>query len=102
MLYMYHLNIYLENSKVLPLYNFVQNIIGFMMYKLVNGLLPDIMSDVYIVNNEEHNHFTRQSTYWEGKKIKYLSICFNNTRPRIWNSLQKKVNIKTFFLLTYT
>ena len=37
--------------KVLPLYNLVQNRIGFMMYKLVNGLLPDIMSDLCIVMN---------------------------------------------------
>ena len=38
---MYHLNIYLENSKFFPLYNLVQNKIGFMMYNLVNNT-PDI------------------------------------------------------------
>ena len=81
--------------KVLPLYNLVQNRIGFMMYKLVNGLLPDIMSDLCIVNNEEHNHFTRQSHFLHTRKGRNnVSIqCFNNTGLRIWNSLQKKVNI---------
>ena len=81
--------------KVLPLYNLVQNRIGFMMYKLVNGLLPDIMSDLCIVNNEVHNHFTRQSHFLHTRKGRnHVSIqCFNNTGPRIWNSLQKKVNI---------
>ena len=86
---MYHLNIYLENSKVLPLYNLVQNRIGFMMYKLVNGLLPDIMSDLCIVNNDVHNHFTRQSHFLHTRKGRnHVSIqCFNNTGPRTTSEL---------------
>ena len=32
---------------ILPLCNLIQNIIGFMMYKLVNGLLPDVMNELY-------------------------------------------------------
>ena len=81
--------------KVLPLYNIVQNRIGFMMYKLVNGLLSDIMSDLCIVKNEVHNHFTRKYHFLHTRKGRnHVSIqCFNNTGPRIWNSLQKKVNI---------
>ena len=85
-----------RDLKVLPLYNLVQNRrIGFMMYKLVNGLLPDIMSDICIVNNEVHNHFTRQSHFLHtGKGRNHVCIqFFNNTGPQIWNSLQKKVNI---------
>ena len=79
----------------MTLYNLVQNRIGFMMYKFVNGLLPDIMSDLCIVNNEVHNHFTRQSYFLHTRKGKnHVSIqCFNNTGPRIWNSFQNKVNI---------
>ena len=46
--------------QVLPLYNLIQNIIGFMMYKLLNGLIPDIMSELCMVNNEVHDHYTRQ------------------------------------------
>ena len=81
--------------KVLPLYNLVQNRIGFMMYKLVTGLLPDIMSDLCIVNNEVHNHFTRQShVLLTSKRSNPISTqCFIITGPRIWNSIQKKVNI---------
>ena len=77
------------------LFLFLQNGIGFMMYKLVNGLLPVIMSDLCIVNNEVHNHFTKQSHFLHTRKGRnHVSIqCFNNTGPRIWNSLQKKVNI---------
>ena len=92
--------------EVLPLYNLVQNRIGFMMYKLVNGLLPDIMSDLCIVNNEVHTHFTRQSHFLHTRKGRnHVSIqCFNNTGSQIWNSLQKKVNIlvpiANFFLIS--
>ena len=86
--------------KVLPLYNLVQNRIGFMMYKLVNGLLPDIMSDLCIVNNEVHNHFTRQSHFLHTRKGRnHVSIqCFNNTGPRILVPIDKfKTTSKLFF-----
>ena len=65
------------------------------MYKLVNGLLPDIMSDLCIVNNEVHNHFTRLSHFIHTRKGRNnVSIqCFNKTGLQIWNSRQKKVNI---------
>ena len=45
--------------QVLPPYNLIQNRIGFMMYKSLNGLLPDVMSELCMVNNEVHDHFTR-------------------------------------------
>ena len=37
----------------------IQNRIGFMMYKHVNGLLPEVMNTLYVTNNQIHNHFTR-------------------------------------------
>ena len=66
-----------------------------MMSKLVNGLLPDIMSDLCIVNNEVHNHFTGQSHFLHIRKGRnHVSIqCFKNTGPRIWYSIQKNVSI---------
>ena len=77
----------------MPFYNRIR----FMMYKRVNGLLTDIMSDLCIVNNEVHNHFTIQYHFLHtSKEGNYVSIqCFNNTGPQIqiWNSLQKKVKI---------
>ena len=60
--------------KVLPLYNLVQNRIGFMMYKLVNGLLQDKMSDLCMVDNEMHDHFTRQSHFLHTRKGRKSSI----------------------------
>ena len=42
------------------------------MYKIVNGLLPEIMSESCIVNNEVHDQFTRQSHLLQGKN--HISI----------------------------
>ena len=39
------------------LYNLMQNRIGFMMYILVNGLLPDVMKELYTTNDQIYVHF---------------------------------------------
>ena len=36
---------------ILSLCNLIQNRIGFMMYKIVNGLLPDVMNELYTTND---------------------------------------------------
>ena len=81
--------------QVLPLYNFVQNRISFMMYKLLNGFLSNIMSEICLVNNELHDHFTRPSHLLHPRKGNnhVYTQSFNHIGPRIWNSLQKKVNV---------
>ena len=65
------------------------------MYKLLNGFLPNIMSEICLVNNELHNHFTRQSHFLHPRKGNnhVYTQSFNHIGPRIWNSLQKKVNV---------
>ena len=65
------------------------------MYTFLNGLLPDIMSELYMVNNEVHDHLTRQSHFLhtiKGNNHDYI-LSFNNTGPRIRNCLQKKINV---------
>ena len=81
--------------QVLPPYNLIQNRFGFMMYKSLNGLLPDIMSELCMVNNEVHDHFTRQSHFLHTRKgnIHAYIQSFNNNGPRIWNCLQTKINV---------
>ena len=49
---------------ILPLCNLIQNIIGFMMYKLFNELFPDVMNELYTTNDQIHNHFTRQCNFF--------------------------------------
>ena len=73
---------------ILHLCNLIQNIIGFMMYKLVNnnnnclksniqcieirvqwtGLMPDVMNELYTTNDQIHNHFTRQCNFFHINK----------------------------------
>ena len=56
-----------------------------------------IISEICMVNNELHDHFTRQSHFLHmgtRKGSNHVSTqSFNNIGPRIWNSLQKKVNV---------
>ena len=37
---------------ILPLYNLTQHRLSFMMYKLVNGLLPEVMNELYTTNDQ--------------------------------------------------
>ena len=53
---------------ILPLCNLIHNRIGFMMYKLVNGLLPDMMNELYTTNEQIHNHFTKQCNFFHINK----------------------------------
>ena len=66
-----------------------------MMYTFLNGLLPDIISELCMVNNEVHDHFTRQSHFLHTRKGNNHAFIqsFNNTGPRIWKCLQKKINV---------
>ena len=51
------------------------------MYKIVNGLLPEIISELCIVNNEVDYNFTKQShLLYTRKGNKHVSIqSFSNT-----------------------
>ena len=54
--------------ELLPLYNLVQNRISCLMYKLLDGVLPNIMSEICLVNNELQDYFTRQSHFLHPRK----------------------------------
>ena len=46
-----------------------------MMYEILNGFIPNIMSEICMVNNELHDHFTRVSLIFyilEKAAIMYL------------------------------
>ena len=63
----------------------------------MNGLLPEIMSESCIVNNEVHDQSTRQSHLLHTiKESNHISIQ-SNIGPRIWNSIQNKVNVSVSF-----
>ena len=70
---------------ILPLYNLIQHRISFMMYKLVNGLLPEVMSELYTTNDQIHDHFTRQYHFFHINKGRSNvdTRSFGNVSPRI-------------------
>ena len=80
---------------ILPLQKIVYDRIGIMMYKYANGLLPQVMNDLYITNNEIHSYPTRHQHLLHINKssINVYSKSFANTSARIWNALQSKMNV---------
>ena len=88
-------NIFIEFN-ILPLNHLIQNRISFMMYKHVNGLLPEVMNKLYVTNNQIHHHFTRQHHLFHTSngRTNIYATCFSNICPRIWNVLQTKINVK--------
>ena len=85
-----------RDLNILPLYNLVQNRISFFMYKHVHGLLPEVMNDLYTINNEIHTHNTRQCHLFHINKgyTNVYARSFSNISPRVWNALQKKIDVK--------
>ena len=65
------------------------------MYKHVNGLLPNVMSELYITNDEIHEHNTRQCKLFHTNKgnTNLYAKGFSNISPRLWNALQKNINV---------
>ena len=66
-----------------------------MMYKLVNGLLPEVMNELYTTNDQIHDHFTRQYHFFhinKGRSNVYTRS-FGNMSPRIWNAVQTKIDV---------
>ena len=90
-----HSQVIFKELNILPLYHLIQNRISFMMYKHVNGLLPDVMSELYVNNNEIHDHFTRQSHLFHTTRghTNVYARSFGSISPRLWNALQNRINV---------
>ena len=65
------------------------------MYKLVNGLLPEVMNELYTTNDQINDHFTRQYHYFHINKgsSNVYTTSFGNISPRIWNASQTKIDV---------
>ena len=66
-----------------------------MVYKLVNGLLPEVMNELYTINDQIHDHFTRQYDFPHINKghSNVYTRSFGNISQRIWNALQTKIAV---------
>ena len=63
-----------------------------MMYKLVNNLLPDVMSELYTTNDQIHNHLTIQCNFFlvNKRRSNVYAKSFSNISPRIWNAFTEE------------
>ena len=70
---------------------------GCLMYKLMNGIIPDLFNYNFIFNNQVHNYNTRQSKNLH--EIRCKSSTRKNTirylGPTLWNSLPILLKTKT-------
>ena len=66
-----------------------------MMYKYSKGLLPQPIHNLFIKNNNFHDHFTRQSVSLHKSRGNGEAIyrCFSFHAINIWNYMLK--NVKT-------
>ena len=62
------------------------------MFKYKNGLLPPVMTDLYLRNNEIHNYETRNCNKFS---IASGTETFSHVSARIWNALTSKINVNT-------
>ena len=84
-----------KKLNILPLDKLVFHRIGHMMHTYVNGSLPPVMNDLYTLNSDIHDHYTRQSQLLHTKKgsINVFTKNFANISPRVWNAIQNILDV---------
>ena len=64
------------------------------MYTFDNGMLPDVINNLYKKNKDVHSYYTRGSNLL---RIPRGTLNFTNVSARIWNVLMLKINIRVPF-----
>ena len=68
-------------------------LIGILMYKVKNRLLPDFFQNVFFLNSSIHNYNTRQSQYFHlfpvRTNTRLFSIKFRG--PSVWNEIPQNI-----------
>ena len=91
----------LTASLLLPLEKIFFSRVGLVMFKCSNNMLPNVISNLYIKNNEIHSHFTRNSNLL---RIPKGTPNFTTISARVWNEIVTKilmdqhVSISKFFV----
>ena len=62
------------------------------MFKYENSLLPPVMGELYLRNNEIHNYETRNGNKFS---IAAETETFAHVSARIWNAITSKINVNT-------
>ena len=65
------------------------------MYNYSNNLLPPVINDLYVSNNDVHKYSTRQKhlLYVNKNNINAPAKSVENTSVRVWNALQSKIYV---------
>ena len=83
-----------ESLKILKLEDIYKYCIALLMFKLHNGMLPDVFNEMFTRNTQIHNYLTRQAeslhvpsttTHKVASTIRYKGV-------NLWNEVNKKVN----------
>ena len=76
------------NLQLLPLEKIFFSRVGLVMFKCSNNMLPNVISNLYIKNNEIHSHFTRNSNLL---RIPKGTPNFTTISARVWNEIVTKI-----------
>ena len=84
-----------RNLDILPLNKLVYHRIGIMMFKYANGMLPEVINELYTPNNTIHSYETRQHNMLHLSKgnLNVYTKSFRYTSTHIWNFLQTHFNV---------
>ena len=74
--------------QLLPLEKIFFSRVGLVMFKCSNNMLPNVISNLYIKNNEIHSHFTRNSNLL---RIPKGTPNFTTISARVWNEIVTKI-----------
>ena len=86
--YLAHTSPIFLNLQLLPLEKIFFSRVGLVMFKCSNSMLPNVISNLYIKNNEIHSHFTRNSNLL---RIPKGTPNFTTISARVWNEIVTKI-----------
>ena len=64
------------------------------MYTFYNGMLPDVINNLYKKNKDVHTYYTRGSNLL---RIPRGTLNFTNVSARVWNVIMLKINVHVPF-----
>ena len=86
--YLAHTGPIFLNLQLLPLEKIFFSRVGLVMFKCSNNMLPNVISNLYIKNNEIHSHFTRNNNLL---RIPKGTPNFTTISARVWNEIVTKI-----------
>jgi len=92
--YLAHTEPIFHNLLILPLDKLIFHRIGILMYKLSNGMLPEVLNRLYKKNSEIHSYNTRNCNLL---RIPKGTLNFTNVSARLWNTIILNINVNTSF-----